>query len=150
MTHSYRVHFYHCIWATKQRRAFIIPKVQIRLYTYINGIITNHSGTLLEIGGMPDHVHLLLKLGDLQPYSHFVRDVKACSSAWIHKNFPDMQDFAWQEGYGSFSVSYSVLNSVQKYIQNQEKHHKNMTFEQEYLRLLQLHNTPYDDRFVFG
>ncbi len=150
MTHSYRVHFYHCIWSTKQRCAFIIPKVQMHLYTYINGIITNQSGNLLEIGGMPDHVHLLLKLSDDQQYSHFIRNVKASSSSWIHKNFPDMQEFAWQEGYGSFSVSYSALKTVQNYIQNQEKHHKNMTFEQEYRRLLQLHDTPYDERFVVG
>lgn len=116
----------------------------------MGAITRNHSGLLLEIGGLPDHVHLLIELSNLDKFSYFVRDIKASSSLWIHKNFPGLHDFAWQEGYGSFTVSYSAVESVQNYIQDQEKHHAKMSFEEEYLKLLKLHNVKYDERFVLG
>jgi putative transposase len=150
MTHSYRLHYFHLIWSTKKRQHHIAVDVQSRLYPYLGAITRNHSGKLLEIGGMPDHVHLLIELSLLDKFSHFIRDLKASSSQWIHKNFPNIQDFAWQEGYGSFSVSYSALPEVKRYIQNQEKHHVSMSFEEEYLKLLKIHNVEYDKRFVLG
>ena len=150
MTHSYRLHYFHLIWSTKQRLSSIAPDVQLRLYPYLGAITRNHSGKLLEIGGMSDHVHLLIELSLLDKFSHFIRDLKASSSQWIHKNFPNLRDFAWQEGYGSFSVSYSALQGVQKYIQNQEQPHINMSFEEEYLKFLKLHHVEYDERFVLG
>lgn len=116
----------------------------------MGAIIRNHSAKLLEVGGMPDHIHLLIEMSILDKFSHFVRDLKASSSLWIHQNFLNLNDFAWQEGYGSFTVSYSALESVQKYIQNQEKHHSKMTFEEEYLKFLNLHHIKYDKRFVLG
>jgi putative transposase len=91
---------------------------------------------------MSDHVHLLIEL--LDNFSHFIRDLKASSSKWFHKNFP------WQEGYGSFSVSYSALETVQKYIQNQKQHHATMSFEEEYLKFLKHHHVKYDEKFVLG
>jgi putative transposase len=150
MTHSYRIHFFHFIWSTKERRSLISSVVKSRLYSYIGAIIRDNSGKLLQIGGMPDHVHLLIELPSLDKFSHFVRNIKASSSLWIHKNFSDLQDFAWQEGYGSFSVSYSALKSVQKYIQDQERHHAAMSFEEEYFKFLKLHKIKYDERFVLG
>ena len=150
MTHSYRQHYFHLIWSTKDRSPYINSEVQMRLYSYLGAIIKNHSGKLLEVGGMPDHIHLLIELSLLDKFSHFVRDMKASSSQWIHKNFPTMEKFAWQEGYGSFSVSYSSLEEVRKYIQNQELHHKAMTYEEEYLKILKLHQINYDLRFVLG
>ena len=99
---------------------------------------------------MPDHVHLLIELSLLDKFSHFIRELKASSSQWIHKIFPNLHDFAWQEGYGSFSVSYSALQDVQKYIQNQEQHHATMSFEEEYLKFLKHHHVKYDERFVLG
>jgi len=116
----------------------------------MGAIVRNHDGKLLDIGGMPDHIHLLVELASLDKFSHFVRNLKASSSHWIHKMYPDLVTFAWQEGYGSFSVSYSALNSVKSYIQNQTQHHATMTFEEEYLKFLKLHNVQYDDRFVLG
>ena len=116
----------------------------------MGAITRNHAGKLLEIGGMPDHVHLLIELANLDKFSHFVRDLKASSSLWIHKTYPHLADFAWQEGYGSFSVSYSALDSVKSYIQNQKQHHATMTFEEEYLKFLKIHHVKYDDRFVLG
>jgi REP element-mobilizing transposase RayT len=88
MTHSYRLHYFHLIWSTKQRLPHISSDVQSRLYPYLGAITRNHSGKLLEIGGMSDHVHLLIELSLLDKFSHFIRDLKASSSQWIHKNFP--------------------------------------------------------------
>ena len=150
MTHSYRLHYFHLIWSAKNRLPHISPKIQSRLYPYFGAIIRNYSGKLLEIGGMSDHIHLLIELSLLDKFSHFIREIKACSSLWIHKNFSDLCHFAWQEGYGSFSVSYSALEAVKKYIQNQEQHHTKMSFEEEFLKLLKLHQVKYDERFVFG
>jgi REP element-mobilizing transposase RayT len=116
----------------------------------MGAIIRNHKGKLIEIGGMPDHVHLLIELSSLDKYSDFLRDIKASSSLWIHKTYSDLANFGWQEGFGSFSVSYSALDSVKNYIQNQILHHATMTFDEEYLKFLKLHNVKYDDRFVLG
>ncbi len=150
MTHSYRLHFFHLIWSTNKRRPLIDDEVQPKLYAYMGGIIKSYSGALMQIGGMQDHVHLLVELSRLDKFSDLIRDTKASSSLWIHKNFPHLKDFAWQEGYGSFSVSYSSLESVQRYIKNQTKHHKTMSFEDEYRKLLDRHNVAYDERFIFG
>lgn len=150
MTHSFRIHFFHFIWSTKQRLPLIDASIQPKLYAYIAGIIKSHSGKLVEIGGMPDHVHLLVELSNLDKFSHVVRDVKASSSAWVHKNYPHLADFAWQQGFGSFSVSFSSVESIQTYIQNQAAHHATMSFEEEYRKFLARHQIQYDERFVFG
>jgi len=150
MTHSYRAHCFHLIWSTKKRRPLITPNIQARLYPYLGSIILNHGGHLLEIGGMPDHVHLLIELSNLDKFSSLLRDLKASSSGWIHKNFSDLSDFAWQEGYASFAVSYSLLDQVKAYIQNQARHHQKMTFDDEYKKFLNVHKIKFDDRFVLG
>lgn len=150
MTHSYRVHYFHLIWSTKNRVPFIEGEMQKRLYSYLGGIIKNHKGKLIEIGGMSDHIHMLLELSLPDAFSHFIRDLKACSSLWIHQTFPQKKEFAWQEGYASFSVSFSSLEKVREYIRNQEKHHAHDSFDQEYLKFLNQHNIRYDERFVLG
>jgi putative transposase len=96
MTHSYRVHYFHFIWSTKQRRPLISQDIQSRLYSYLGAIIKNHSGKLHEIGGMLDHIHLLVELSNIDNFSHFVRDMKASSSLWIHKNFPESPHIPFQ------------------------------------------------------
>ena len=150
MTHSYRVHYFHLIWSTKGRKPFIKLEIESRLYDYLGGITRSHKGSLLEIGGMPDHVHLLIKFSSIDKYSDFIRALKANSTLWIHKNFQQFKDFEWQEGYGSYSVSYSSLDAVQKYIQNQEEHHRVMTFDEEYQKFLKGCGVQYDERFVLG
>ena len=150
MTHSYKIHFFHFIWSTKDRKGLILPEIQTNLYSYMAEIVKKQGGKILEIGGMTDHVHLLIELNNLDHFSYLIRDVKASSSLWVHKNFPELKDFAWQEGYGSFSVSYSSLENVRKYIQNQHKHHAIISFEEEYLKFLKSNQVKYDERFVFG
>jgi putative transposase len=150
MTHSYRVHYFHLIWSTKNRTPWIDKEIQERLYPYLGGITKNHKGKLIEVGGMSDHIHMLIELSFIDKFSHFIRDLKSCSSLWIHQTFPQKKDFAWQEGYGSFSVSFSALEKVRDYIRNQEKHHEHQSFDQEYLKLLEHHRIQYDERFVLG
>lgn len=103
----------------------------------------------MEIGGTENHVHLLVSLGTLDNYSKFIRELKASSSLWVNKQHVFPTKFNWQEGYGSFSVSYSLVEVVRKYIQNQEEHHKGQTFEQEYLKMLRWHGIPFDEKCVF-
>ena len=150
MTHSYRVHYFHLIWSTKNRTPWIDKEMQERLYPYLGGITKNHKGKLIEVGGMPDHIHMLIELSFIDKFSHFIRDLKSCSSLWIHQTFSEKKDFAWQEGYGSFSVSFSVLEKVRDYIRNQEEHHTQESFDQEYLKFLKHHRIQYDERFVLG
>ncbi len=149
MTHSFRAHYYHLIWSTKKREPLITHNIQQSLYDYMGGIINKYNGRLLCAGGMLDHVHLLVGLKLPDKFSDFIRDVKAGSSLWVNKNL-DYPNFAWQEGYGSFSVSYSSLEKVVNYIKNQEEHHKVTTFEEEYFQLLKKHKITFDARFVLG
>ena len=150
MTHSFRSHYYHLIWSTKNRKKMITPDIQPRLYAYIGGIIRSHEGHLLSIGGIDDHVHLLITAITPDKFSSTIRDAKSRSTVWIHETFPTHRYFSWQEGYSSFSISYSAIEKVIEYINNQKEHHKIITFEEEYLKLLKRHNIKIDERFVLG
>ena len=149
MTHSFRAHYFHLIWSTKNREPLIQPEIQLKLYNYIGSIIQKCNGSLLRTGGIYDHVHLLVGLSLPDKFSELICDIKSSSSAWM-KQHSSQKYFAWQEGYGSFSVSYSSLEKVCQYISNQEEHHKTKTFDQEYLTLLKKHNLKIDNRFVLG
>ncbi len=149
MAHSYKVHYFHWIWSIKERKPYIDPEVQPKLYAYMFGILKNNHGELLEIGGMQEHVHLLVELKNLDRYSEVIRDVKACSSLWVHKNYPNLRDFGWQKGFASYSVSFSSLGRVKEYIENQAKHHEMVSFEDEFRTFLERHNVKYDPRFIF-
>ncbi len=106
------------------------------------------EGQLVEIGGIENHVHLLVRLNKVAFLEDLVRTVKARSSQWIRQTFPHIPSFKWQQGYGSFSVSFSQLDVLIKYIRNQEEHHKTESFEDEYTGFLRKQNIPYDRRFV--
>ena len=139
----------HVVFSTKQRRPYITPDIQARLYDYVGGIIRAEKGTLYAIGGMPDHVHILLRWRTDGTISDLMRTVKARSSRWIHETFPDSSAFAWQEGYAVFSVSKSSEANVKAYIETQAEHHKKRDFAEELLALLHAHGIEYDERLVF-
>jgi len=149
MSHSYKIHFFHLIWSTQSRKPLISPEIKEHLYPYMGGIIKNLNGTLLEIGGMPDHVHLLIHMNNLDKYSYFIRDVKCESSLFINKKFDLPSKFAWQKGFASISASFSLVDRIRNYIKNQEQHHKKFTFEEEFIKFLNDQNIPFDKRFVF-
>ncbi len=150
MSHSFRSHFFHVVWSTKNRTDLITEDIQPRLYAYIGGIVKSYNGILLQIGGTKNHLHLLITIKHLDKFSYLIRDIKSKTTIWIHNNFVKDQQFAWQEGYGCFSVSYSALEKVIHYISNQEEHHKMVTFEEEFKRILKKHNIECEERFILG
>jgi REP element-mobilizing transposase RayT len=139
----------HVVFSTKGREPWISPDIASRLYPYMGGIIRAERGTLFEIGGVNDHVHLYFRWRPDATISDLMRDVKADSSKWIHKTFPKTGHFAWQEGYSVFTVSKSQEPVVKRYIATQHEHHQKEDFKTEVLRLLNAHQIEYDERYVF-
>ena len=151
MSHSFTCVRIHMVFSTKNRLNLISPgEIQNKLYNYIAGIVTNgNHGHLIKINGMPDHVHLYLDLKRTTTIANTIKDIKSGSTLWLNKNFMLSTKFAWQTGYGAFSVSPSQENRISDYIAKQEEHHRKISFKEEYLRLLKKHGIEYDDRYVF-
>jgi putative transposase len=140
---------FHVVFSTKNRQPLIDADIQSRLYEYIGGILRAEKSVLLAAGGMPDHVHLLVSLSRELSIAETLRLVKANSSKWIHNTFPDRKDFAWQVGYGAFSVSFSNIPDVKDYIGHQADHHRTRTFQDEYREFLRRHEIEWDERYVW-
>jgi putative transposase len=138
---------YHIVFSTKGRRRIIAEPWREELHAYIGGIIRSMDAVARSIGGTGDHVHVLAGLNATLTLADMVRQIKRGSSAWIHKN--GVHKFAWQEGYGAFTVSPSQLNKVQRYISNQVEHHRKRTFEEEYLDLLRLGGIEFDEKYLW-
>ena len=145
MAHSYVSSVFHIVFSTKQRMQLIRPDHQPRLWTYLAGIARNHGMQMLAVGGTPNHVHMLVVLPSDMALSDAVRTLKANSSRWMRETD---RFFAWQEGYGAFSVSPSQLERVKQYIANQPAHHRTHSFEQEFIAMLQAAHVRVDR--VFG
>jgi putative transposase len=139
---------YHVVFSTRLRARFIDPKLRTELYPYIEGIIRRQGGWLLSLGGMPDHVHILLRLKPDLAIAELVRHVKGGSSKWVHDQKELCPKFAWQAGYAAFSVSESKEATVRSYIEKQEAHHRQATFEDELLTLLRRHKIEFDPVYV--
>jgi len=141
------LHF-HVVFSTKNRDPRIGSEWRDRLHAYLGGV-ARQSGAIAEaIGGVQDHVHLLLGLGATARLADVVRDIKAVSSSWVHTEIGD-HSFAWQEGYGAFTVSPSQRESVRNYIAKQEEHHRIKTFQDEYLELLKRCEVEFDERYLW-
>lgn len=138
----------HVIFSTKERMPFISPEWRDRLHSYLGGIVKGLGGTPLAIGGTADHVHLLIGFKSSHRLDYFLRDLKADSSEWIHRQI-GKQTFAWQKGYGAFSVSPSNLDAVRKYIAVQENHHRRYSLQEEYLKLLKSSGIDFDERYLW-
>ena len=138
---------FHVVFSTKNRRPWITPDIQPRLYEYMGGITRGEKAALHAIGGMPDHVHLLIGWHTDEAISAFVRNLKSRSSKWIHQTFDGLKAFAWQPGYGVFSVSQSQSDRVRNYIRRQIEHHSKKDFRRELIELLKAHQVEYDERY---
>ena len=147
MSHSYNEIFVHAIYATKGRKNLVPPQFEKRLFAFVAAVAKNHSIPLLAIGGMPNHNHLLFALPPPMSVPEVIRIVKSNSSRFMNEQ---RFAFAWQQGYGAFSVSMSQLGTVKNYIRNQREHHKKRTFEEEFILLLKKAGVPYDPKYVFG
>ncbi len=150
MAHSYISCLMHCVFSTSQRQKFITQDLQRRLWPFMGGIARENNMKALAIGGVEDHVHLLLSLPATTPVAKAIQVIKGGSSKWIHESFPEQRDFAWQEGYGAFSVGISQIEATVHYIQTQREHHRKRTFEEEFVSFLKRHGIDYDARYVLG
>jgi putative transposase len=144
MAHTYASNFIHCIFSTKERRPALPVERLADFYAYLGGIARSEGFTLVGAGGTANHVHLLIALPATGRLATAVQKLKGSSSRWLGKGF------AWQEGYGAFSVSPSQVEMVKKYIANQETHHRKRSFEEEFVGMLRKCGVDYDPRFVFG
>lgn len=149
MPNTYSQILLHTVFSTKDHASMIKPTIQGRLYEYVGGIVRAEKGLLLAIGGTPDHLHMLVQWRTDEAIADLLRDVKSRSSSWIHKTFPAFRTFAWQEGYGVFSVSKSQEKRLRAYIAGQEEHHRTRDFKEEFLRLLRAHDIDYDEKYLW-
>ncbi len=139
---------YHVVFSTKDRAPVIAAAWRERLHAYLGGVVRNVDGVPEAVGGVADHAHLLLGLRATARLAEVVRDVKAVSSRWVHEQIGD-RAFAWQEGYGAFTVGAAQRETVRGYIARQEEHHRQRTFQEEYLELLQRSGVEYDERYLW-
>jgi len=140
---------FHLVFSTHNWEPYITPDLKPRLYEYIGGIIRSKGGVLYEIGGTADHVHLLIRCRADEALADLLRDLKSHSSLWIHQTFPDLRNFAWQSGYGAFTVSQSQSDKVKGYIRKQVEHHRKKTFKEEFTEFLKAHQIEYDERYIW-
>jgi REP element-mobilizing transposase RayT len=147
---SYVSSYFHCVFSTKERRRLITPELQERLWPFLGGIARQNQMKAIEVGGVADHVHILLSLPSTMAISKALQLIKGGSSKWVHGTFPEHRGFAWQEEYGAFGVSVSLLDKTIAYIKGQEAHHRKMTFQEELLALLKKHAlNKYDERYLW-
>ena len=140
---------FHIVFSTKNRIALIDDTLQEDLYRYIGGIVRGQNGVLVEIGGVSDHVHMLVRLKPTHCISDIVREIKSNSSKWVNEEKWKLRKFGWQDGYGVFTVSRSQTPRVVKYIQGQREHHQRQDFKTEFVFLLEKHEVEYDVRYVW-
>jgi REP element-mobilizing transposase RayT len=139
---------YHIVFSTKGRHPWIAAEWRSRLHSIIGGILRRLSGIPEAVGGVADHVHILAGLRATHRLSDVVRQVKSESSGWVRREFR-AEEFAWQDGYGAFTVSASNLGGVKRYVLKQETHHQIVPFEEEYLSFLERSGLPLDEE-IFG
>jgi len=147
MAHTYDANFVHCVFSTKNRINSIPTELQEQLWAYMIGIANNLKLKTLAIGGTENHIHVLVGLPTTMTVAEMTQKIKANSSRWLGEHGIAFQ---WQDGYGAFSVSPSMLNTVQAYIRNQKEHHLKRSFEEELRALLDKSGVPYDPERLFA
>lgn len=149
MANTYHQIYLQTIFAVKFRKAAINKKWQSQLFGVIGNLINEKDCKTIIVNGVKDHVHCFIGLKPVVSISDLMKTVKAKSSRYVNDHHLTAERFEWQEGYGVFSYAQSQVDSVFKYIQNQEAHHKKQTFRDEYLEFLEKFNVEYDERYIF-
>lgn len=150
MAQSLSAIYLHLVFSTKDRRpCFKDAGFRHELHSVLGGLAKSMECMPLEVGGVEDHVHLLIRLSKALSASDFVKELKRNSNAWVKRTAPDLQDFAWQGGYAAFSVSVSNIEAVRHYIQKQDEHHNKVGFKEELRALLKRHVVEWDERYVW-
>lgn len=150
MANTYHQLTYHVVFSTKHRRPIIDPVWSPELHAYMAGIINNLHQKPMLINSMPDHIHILMGAKPTVSLSDLIREIKSCSSRWINENYIRDQHFAWQDGFGAFTVSKGIIPVVYNYIANQQKHHRYRSFENEYITLMKYNEVDFEERYLFG
>lgn len=149
MANTYTQCYFHLVFAVKNRNALIHRSWKNQLEMYISGIIQNQNHKLLAIGSMPDHIHIFIGYYINELIPDLVEEVKTSSNAWIKNSHLTPFKFEWQKGYGAFTYSHSQIDAVVKYVLNQERHHQNQSFREEYLEMLRKNEIAFKNEYVF-
>jgi putative transposase len=147
MPHTYTSLLVHAVFATAERRPLLKAGPRERIHAYLGGILRDLKAHPIQIGGVADHVHILIDMPPTLSVAEVIGLAKGNCSRWINETFKTR--FAWQRGYGAFAVSESNRDAVARYICDQERHHREQTFEDEYRELLKAHNIRFDERFLW-
>lgn len=151
MANTFSSLFYHVVFSTKNRKEFIKPDIEERVWSYIGGLAKDIGAEPVSVGGIDDHIHTLLMAKPKHSPSSLMQTIKGKSSKWMSSEFDRIPNFGWQDGYGVFSVSKSNVADVIDYIENQRQRHTGISFEDEYRRILKLHDLEnVDERFILG
>jgi REP element-mobilizing transposase RayT len=149
MSHTFTKLLTHFIFSTKERRSLMDDELQLRLFPYLGRIIREMGGTPLTINGPADHVHLLAQTKASVSIAKLVETVKSNSTGWVHREWKERWAFAWQEGYGAFSVGPVQVPEVVKYIAGQKEHYRTISFQEEFISFLQKYGIEYDERYIW-
>jgi REP element-mobilizing transposase RayT len=149
MPHSFASQLLHCVFSAKGRQKIITPDLSFRLWPYLGGIARENNMKALSVGGTEDHVHLLLSLPATLSIAKAMQLLKGGSSKWVHDTFAEHHAFAWQTGYGAFSIGISDVNRTLAYIEDQQAHHRRRDFTQEFLAFLKKHEMEYDEQYIW-
>ncbi len=150
MAHTYVSSLFHVVFSTKERQPTISEEFRDRLWAYVGGIAQKNGMKAIAVGGTADHMHLLLSIPATIPLAKAVQLIKGGSSKWVHDTFPNHRQFSWQEAYGAFSISISHVSETIAYIQNQDKHHKRSSFQDEFLQSLKKNEIAFDEKYLWG
>jgi putative transposase len=149
MANTYTALHYHIVFSTKDRELWITPEIEKEVWTYLAGVASRHGMMALKVGGLEDHLHLVLALPPTLPVSKAVHLLKGSSSRWIRLRFPELEVFRWQDGYGAFTVSKSALPATIKYVERQREQHEARSYQDELRGLLARHDIAYDERYLW-
>ncbi len=142
--------YVHIVFSTKDRKPYLQDsQLRDRMHRYLAGTCRNLECPAIIVGGVADHVHVLCRLAKTLDVAKLIRELKRDASKWIKEQSPELASFYWQSGYGAFSISPAHVEIVKAYIAKQEEHHKTVTFQQEFLRLLKKYRVDYDERYLW-
>lgn len=148
MSNTYTQIYIHIVFAVRDRAPLIKRENKEEIHQYITDIIQNKNQKIISINSMPDHVHIFVAVKPNIAISDLVRDIKNNLSRFINKKKWVLDKFSWHEGFGAFSCGHSQIDAVDKYIQNQEQHHKQMTCKEEYIKFLEKYGVKYDEKYL--
>jgi REP element-mobilizing transposase RayT len=149
MAGTYTSLHYHIVFSTKDREPWITPDIEGRIWGYLATVARQHEMTPAKVSGLDDHIHMVVAIPPTLAISKAVQILKGSSSRWIRQTFPDLDMFRWQDGYGAFTVSTSVLPATISYVERQRAAHRAKSFQDEFLALLQRHEVEHDERYLW-